>query len=65
MRPVGKMNRDAAQARQPYKTKNEFLCWLRKKNARQNRLAQEEITQADRATLQALMVWADDGGATG
>ena len=53
MRPVGKMNRDGAQARQPYKTKNEFLRWLRKKNARQNRLAQEEIAQADRATSQA------------
>jgi hypothetical protein len=33
--------------------------------ARQKRLGQEEITQADRAISQALMVWADDGGATG
>jgi hypothetical protein len=58
------MNRDAAQVRQPYKTKNESLRWLRKKNARQNRLAQEEITQANRATSQALLVWGDDGGTT-
>ena len=64
MKPVDKSNRDAAQARQPYKTKDDFLCWLREKNARQKRLAQEEITQADYAISQALMVWADDGGAT-
>lgn len=65
MKPVDKSNRDAAQARQTYKTKDDFLRWLREKNARQKRLGQEEITQADRAISQALMVWADDGGATG
>lgn len=59
------MNRDAAEAHRPFKTKDDFLRWLREKRARQKRLAQEKITQADRATSQALMVWADDGGATG
>jgi hypothetical protein len=64
MKPVNKSNRDAAQARQTYKTKDDFLRWLREKNARQKRLAQKEITQVGRATSRALMVWADDGGAT-
>ncbi len=65
MKPADKSKRGAAQARQPYKTKDDFLRWLREKNARQKRLAQEEITQAGRATSRALMVRADDGGATG
>ena len=65
MKPMDKSNRVAAQARQTYKTKDDFLRWLREKNARQKRLGQEEITQAGRAISQALMVWADDGGATG
>jgi len=64
MRSVGKSNQDAAQARRPYKTKDDFLRWLREKNACQRRLMQVEIIQADRATSQALMVWANDGGAT-
>lgn len=65
MKPMDKSNRDAAQARHPYKTKDDFLRWLREKNARQKQLAQDEITQAGRAISRALMVWADDGGATG
>jgi hypothetical protein len=65
MKPVGKLIRKSAQVRRSYKTKEDFLRWLREKDARQKRLGQEEITQADRANSQALMVWADDGGATG
>lgn len=65
MRPVDKLNRDAAQARRPYKTKDDFLRWLREKNTRQKRLVKDEITRADCATSQALMVWRDDGGTTG
>ena len=65
MKPVDKSNRDAARARQSFKTKDDFLRWLRKKNPRQKRLAQDDVTQADHVTSRALMVWADDGGATG
>jgi hypothetical protein len=64
MKPVGKLLQKSAQVRRSFKTKEDFLRWLREKNARQKRLAQEEITQANRATSQALMVWADDGGTT-
>ena len=64
MKPVDKSNRDAARARQSFKTKDDFLRWLRKNNPRQKRLAQDEVTQADYAISQALMVWADDGGTT-
>jgi hypothetical protein len=64
MKPVGKLLQKSAQVRRSFKTKEDFLRWLREENARQKRLAQEEITQANRATSQALMVWADDGGTT-
>jgi hypothetical protein len=64
MRSVDKSNRDAAQARQPYKTKDDFLRWLREEDARHKQVTQTEITQADYAISQALMVWADDGGST-
>ena len=64
MKPVSKLTPMSAQVRRSFKTKEDFLRWLREKNARQKRLAQEEITQANRATSQALMVWADDGGTT-
>ena len=65
MKPVGNLTRKSAQVRRSNKTKEDFLRWLREKGARQKRLGQEEITQADRPISQALMVWADDGGATG
>jgi hypothetical protein len=64
MKPVGKLLRKSAQVRRSFKTKEDFLRWLREKNACQKRLAQKEITQANHATSQALMVWADDGGTT-
>lgn len=63
MKPVDKSNRDVAQVRQPYKTKDDFLRWLREKNTRQKQVAQAEVTEADRVLSQALMVWANEGGA--
>jgi len=65
MRPEDKSKREAGQSRRTYKTKDDFLRWLREKNARQEQQTQEEIHQADRAISKALMVWDDDGGATG
>lgn len=65
MRPEDKKKREATHVRRPYKTKDDFLRWLREKKARQEQLAQKEIAQADRAQSQALMIWADDGGTTG
>jgi hypothetical protein len=62
MRPEDRLKRKAARVRRPYKTKGDFLRWLRKKDAHRKQAAQEESTQADRAILKALMVWADDGG---
>lgn len=64
MKPVDKSNRDAAQARHPYKTKNDFLRWLREQGARHKQVTQTELTQADYSISRALMVWADDGGST-
>jgi hypothetical protein len=64
MRPEDKSKRKVAQARRTYKTKDNFLCWLKEKDARQKQVTQAEITQADCAISQALMVWADDGGTT-
>ena len=64
MSRVEESKRDATQARQTYKTRDDFLRWLRKKDAGQKELAQDGTTQPDRATSRALMVWADDGGAT-
>jgi hypothetical protein len=65
MRPEDKKKREATHVRRPYKTKGDFLRWLREKKACQKQLAQKDITQAERAISQALAVWADDGGATG
>jgi hypothetical protein len=65
MKPEDKSKRQAAQARHTYKTKEDFLRWLREKDAGKKQAAQEEAPQADSANSRALMVWADDGGATG
>jgi hypothetical protein len=65
MSPEDKSTRVAGQSRRSYKTSDDYLRWLREKNARQDQLAQEEINQTDPTISKALMVWADDGGATG
>jgi hypothetical protein len=64
MKPEDKSKPQAAQVRRTYKTKEDFLRWLREKEAGKRQAQPEAIPQADSATSQALMVWADDGGAT-
>ena len=67
MKPEDTSKRQTAQLRHTYKikTKDDFLRWLREKNALNKKVAEEQIAQADRAISKALMVWADDGGAVG
>lgn len=62
MKPEDKSKRQATQARRTYKTKDDFLRWLRKQNALKKQAAEEQIRQADPVIARALMVWADDGG---
>jgi hypothetical protein len=64
MKPEDQSKRQAAPACRTYKTKEDFLRWLREKDPGKKQAQPEEIPQADSATSQALMVWADDGGAT-
>lgn len=58
-----KSDREAAQAHRTRKIRDDFLRWLKEKNASKKKAEQERIAQAARATSQALMVWTDDGGA--
>jgi DNA-binding NarL/FixJ family response regulator len=62
MKPEDKSKRQIIRGRRTHKTKEDFLRWLRKKNALKKQAAEEQIRQADPATSRALMVWADDGG---
>jgi hypothetical protein len=62
MKPEDKSKRQTAQARRTYKTKDDFLRWLRKQNDLKKQAVEEQIWQADPAITWALMVWADDGG---
>jgi hypothetical protein len=64
MRPEDKSKRVASWSRRTHKTGDDFLRWLKAKNARQKRVIQAENTKADHALLHALMIWADDGGTT-
>ena len=59
MKPEDKPKRETIRVR---KTKEDFLRWLRKKNALKKQAAEEQVGQADPAPSRALMVWADDGG---
>ena len=62
MKSEDKSKREAFQRRSTYKTKEDFLHWLRKKTALKKQAEEERIRQADPAISRALMVWADDGG---
>lgn len=48
-----------------YKTKDDFLRWLKKQNAHKKQMLEKQIAQDALAISRALMVWADDGGAVG
>jgi hypothetical protein len=62
---VYKMKRQAIPANYTYKTADDFMRWWREQDALKKQAAEEQIKQAKRAISQALMVWADDGGAPG
>lgn len=62
MRPENEPKRKTIQRRQTYKTKDDFMRWLKKQDAFKKQAAEEQIRQTDPATSRALMVWADDGG---
>ncbi|KAA3659899.1 MAG: hypothetical protein DWQ04_20955 [Chloroflexi bacterium] len=46
-----------------YKTKDDFLRWLKAQNTHKKQMLEEQAAQDALAISQALMVWADDGGA--
>lgn len=62
MKPEDKLKRQPAQARRHYKTKEDFLRWLRKREALKKQAVKEQNTQAASEMARALMVWGDDGG---
>lgn len=62
MKPDDQINRQTTHVRRTYKTKDDFLHWLRKRNALKKQAAEEQITQTTREMARALMVWGDDGG---
>ncbi|KAA3663556.1 MAG: hypothetical protein DWQ04_10200 [Chloroflexi bacterium] len=47
-----------------YKTKEDFLRWLKEQKARKKQIQEEQLAQDIHAMSLALMVWADDGGET-
>lgn len=56
------LKRQTTPVRHPYKTKDDFLHWLRKRNALKKQAAEEQTTQTAHEMARALMVWGDDGG---
>lgn len=60
-----KMKRPVFPANYTYKTADDVMRWRRHQDALKKQAQEEKIKQAERATLRALMVWADDGGAAG
>ncbi len=55
----------AAQKNHVYKTRNDFLRWLRQQDTLKQQAARKQVNHATYATWLALMVWADEGGAVG
>jgi hypothetical protein len=60
-----KMKRPLMPANYTYKTADDFIRWRREQDALKKQMAEEQIKQAEHVISQALMVWADDGGAVG
>ena len=56
MKSKSKSKRRGPGVPQTHKTKDDFMRWWRKQSAHKKQLAEEQ-------NAQALMVWADDGGA--
>lgn len=65
MKSKSKTEQQIPTFRRTHKTKEGFMRWWREQNARKSKkqVAKEKSTQVDSAHSQALMVWADDGGA--
>ena len=65
MKSEGASKQRTAQKRRIYKTKDDFLRWLRQQDTLKQQAAEEQVNQAASAASLALMVWADEGGAVG
>jgi hypothetical protein len=62
MKPADTSKPRSGQAHRPNKTTDDFLRWLRKKKVLNKQTAEEKIAPAVQETVQALMIWDDDGG---
>jgi hypothetical protein len=64
MKPWNKSNwPPALKARHILKFEDDFWKWWQEQDALEEKSAAEQrLTQATHATVQALMVWSDDGG---
>lgn len=62
MKPRKKLKRHVPNDRSNHKTAEDFMRWWREQDARKKQVAAD---QAACGHLQALMVWADDGGVVG
>lgn len=56
------MKPNAIPDRRTFKTSADFLYWLKKRAANQERAVEEKAAQSARIDLKAMMVWVDDGG---
>ena len=63
MMPDNKSRRRAIPANYVQKTADDFMRWLRARDAHKKQGAEEKIMKSDRVTSKAFMVWDDDGGA--
>ncbi|MCB8972610.1 MAG: hypothetical protein H6654_03560 [Ardenticatenaceae bacterium] len=67
MKPKYKLKRKNTHIHHTHNTKDDFVDdfkrWLRKKQALKKQPAEKQIANTSYDIAQALMVWADDGGA--
>ncbi|MBE2223958.1 MAG: hypothetical protein IAF02_20625 [Anaerolineae bacterium] len=67
MKPNYKLKRKNTHIHHTYKTKDDFVDdfrrWLKEKRALKKQTAEKQIANTNYDIAQALMVWADDGGA--
>jgi len=67
MKPKNKLKRKNTHFHHNYNSKDgfvdDFMRWLKEKQALKRQLAEKQIANTSSDIAQALMVWADDGGA--
>ena len=67
MKPKYKLKRKNTHIHHTHNTKDDFVDdfkrWLKKKQALKKQTAEKQIVNTSYDIVQALMVWADDGGA--